>query len=84
MQEFKTASVLKTDQLNLNYLTERHVMHGSGKPYGVIKDYTKKEFLDDHELFQALSRRTTSRLKHDAFGAKNSNPELHILIDPDQ
>lgn len=49
MQEYKTASVLKTknDKINVSYLTERHVMHGSGKPYGVIKDYSKKEILQD-------------------------------------
>ena len=41
MQEYKPASKIKSqaEKINLNYLKERHVIHGKGKPYGVIKNY---------------------------------------------
>lgn len=43
MQKYKPATVFKQElankQYNLKLLKDRHVQHGKGKPYGVIKNF---------------------------------------------
>jgi len=58
-------------------------MHGSGKPYGVIKDYSKTEISKNQELLKALLSRTDQSNTNQFMPAKNSNTDLHILIEPE-